>query len=410
MSRRGPRTVPPSRLRVRDLGSEALAGLLQRPGRSALTLVGVMLGIGSFVAIVGIAQTASGQIGKQFNVLQATQAYVFDVGAAGQSSHPTEDFPPDADALAERIHGVIAAGFYWPVQFKQAAVSAFADGFLASEHSMPVTAASPGLLAAAGVKLVTGTLFKEFHETNAQHVAVIGSSVAASLGITNLDGQPAIFIDGQPFTVIGIIASSQRLPQLDVGVTVPASTALRLWSAPTFQAQMLIHTRLGAAKIVAEQAPVALRPDNPTLLKSAAAPSVAQLQHNVSTSLNSLFLTLAGIALIVGAIGIANTTLVAVLERAGEIGLRRALGARPRHIGIQFLAESTALGLFGGLIGASLGVLTILGVTIYRHWTALLDPRIVIAAPVAGATVGLLAGLYPALRASLLEPADALRR
>jgi len=413
MSRRGTGAVPPSRLRARDLGSEALAGLLQRPGRSALTLLGVVLGIGSFVAIVGIAQTASGQIGKQFNVLQATQAYVFDVGAAqsAQSGHPTVDFPPNADALAKRIHGVVAAGFYWPVQFKQAAVSAFAGGFLASQHSMPVTAASPGLLAAAGVKLVTGTLYNQFHEANAQNVAVVGRSAAASLGITSLQGQPAIFIDGQPFTVIGIIASSQRLPQLDVGVTVPTSTALRLWSAPTqAQAQMLIHTRLGAARVVAEQAPVAIRPDNPTLLKSAAAPSAAQLQHNVSTSLNGLFLTLAGIALIVGAVGIANTTLVAVLERAGEIGLRRALGARPRHIGIQFLTESTALGLFGGLIGASLGVLTILGVTIYRHWTALLDPRIVVAAPVAGAAVGLLAGLYPALRASLLEPADALRR
>src|SRR5262249_54250313 len=178
------------------------------------------------------------------------------------------------------------------------------------------------------------------------------------------------------------------------------------------QAQMLIHTRLGAAKVVAEQAPVAIRPDNPTLLKGAAAPSAAQLQHNVSTSLNSLFLTLAGIALIVGAVGIANTTLVTVLERAGEGGGGGggARAAPPRHIGIQFLTESTALGLFGGLIGASLGVVTILAITVYRHWTALLDPRIVIAAPVAGAAVGLLAGLYPALRASLLEPADALRR
>jgi len=134
MSRRGTGAVPPSRLRARDLGSEALAGLLQRPGRSALTLLGVVLGIGSFVAIVGIAQTASGQIGKQFNVLQATQAYVFDVGAAqsAQSGHPTVDFPPNADALAKRIHGVVAAGFYWPVQFKQAAVSAFAGGCIAA--------------------------------------------------------------------------------------------------------------------------------------------------------------------------------------------------------------------------------------------------------------------------------------
>jgi len=215
--------VPPSHLRLRDLGSEALAGLLQRPGRSALTLLGVMLGIGSFVAIVGIAQTASGQIGKQFNVLQATQAYVFDVGAA-QSGTPAVDFPPNADALAGRIHGVVAAGVYWAVQFKHAAVSAHASGFLASERALPVTAASPGLLAAAGAKLVSGTLFNRFHETHAQNVAVLGASAAAGLGITSLEGQPAIFINGQPFTVVGIIASSQRLPQLDVGVTVPEST------------------------------------------------------------------------------------------------------------------------------------------------------------------------------------------
>ena len=129
-----------------------------------------------------------------------------------------------------------------------------------------------------------------------------------------------------------------------------------------------------------------------------------------TTSLNTVFLALAGIALVVGAVGIANTTLVAVLERAAEIGLRRALGARPRHIGAQFLAESTALGLFGGLIGASLGVLTTLVVTVYHSWTALLDPRVVLAAPFVGGIIGLLAGLYPALRASTLEPADVLRR
>jgi putative ABC transport system permease protein len=411
IGRRGRRGVNASRLRAHDLGSEALAGLLQRPGRSALTLLGVVLGIGSFVVIVGVAQTASGQIGKQFNVLQATQAYVFDVGAHSSGGSPQVDFPADADARADRINGVIAAGVYWPVPFKQAAVSGLAAGFLASAHSVPVTAATPGLLAAAGARLASGVVFNQFHESTAQNVAIIGQTAANTLGITNLASQPAIFINGQPFTVIGIVASSQRLPQLDVGVTIPASTALRLWGAPSGQsAQMLIHTKLGAAHVVAEQAPVALRPDNPTLLKAAAAPSAAGLQHNVSTSLNSLFLTLAGVALVVGAVGIANTTLVAVLERAGEIGLRRALGARPRHIGIQFLTESTALGLFGGLVGASLGVAAILAITIDRHWTALLDPRIVLAAPAAGAIVGLLAGLYPALRASLLEPAAALRR
>ncbi len=122
-----------------------------------------------------------------------------------------------------------------------------------------------------------------------------------------------------------------------------------------------------------EQGAVALRPDNPKLLTATAPVNPAQLKKSVTASLNAVFLALAGVALIIGAVGIANTTLVAVLERSSEIGLRRALGARPRHIAIQFLAESTALGLFGGLVGACLGVLVAIGVTISEHWTALLD-------------------------------------
>jgi len=94
-----------SRFRLRDLVSEAMAGLLQRPGRSALTMLGTVLGIGSFVAIVGLSQTATGQIGKQFNVLDATQVTVSDSGA-NQASKPTMDFPADADAIADRVHGV----------------------------------------------------------------------------------------------------------------------------------------------------------------------------------------------------------------------------------------------------------------------------------------------------------------
>ena len=273
-------------------------------------------------------------------------------------------------------------------------------------------AATPGALAAAGTSLESGVLFSQFAEHARQNVAVLGSTTAAQLGITSLQNQPAIFIDGQPFTVVGILRGAQRLEQLNFGVTVPASTALRLWGPPSQQspAQMLVHTRLGAARVVARQLPVAMLPTDPAALTATAAASPAGLQHSVTGSLNTLFLALAGVALVVGAVGIANTTLVAVLERAGEIGLRRALGARPRHIGAQFLAESTALGLFGGLLGACLGVATTLAVTVYHQWTALLDPRIVLAAPAAGALIGLLAGLYPALRASALEPADALRR
>ena len=408
-SRRG--LAEPSRLRPRDLGSEALAGLLQRPGRSVLTMLGTVLGIGAFVAIVGLSETATGQIGKEFNVLDATQVTVTDT-AAYRTSKPTLDFPSNSDARIDRIHGVIAAGVWWTVPMSQPSVSALPSASGGNAIGLPVIAATPGALQASGARLAAGVLFNEFHQARAQQVAVISQTAAAQLGISNLENQPAIFIGGQAFTVVGIIANDPRLPAMNLGVIIPESTAVHLWGLPHngVAAQMLIHTKLGAAQVVAAQAPIALRPDNPKLLAAAAPVSPAQLRRSVTTSLNTVFLALAGIALVVGAIGIANTTLVAVLERAAEIGLRRALGARPRHIGAQFLAESTALGLFGGLIGASLGVLTTLVVTVYHSWTALLDPRVVLAAPFVGGIIGLLAGLYPALRASMLEPADVLRR
>ncbi len=407
-SRRPGQAAATSRFRLRDLAGESLAGLLQRPGRSALTVVGTVLGIGSFVAIVGLSQTTSGQIGKQFSELDATQVTVADT-AASHASVPTLDFPASADQLAGRIHGVVAAGVWWLVQFSRPGISALPGG---AKIGLPVTAATPGLLTASGARLQSGVLFNQFQQRDRQQVAVLGSLAARELGIAGLQNQPAIFIGGQPFTVIGILHSDQRLQQLNFGVTVPSSTALRLWGPPATDspAQMLVHTRLGAAKVVARQLPVAVLPTSPAALTATAPSSPAQFQHSVTKSLNTLFLALAGVALVVGAIGIANTTLVAVLERAPEIGLRRALGARPRHIGVQFLAESTALGLFGGLLGACLGVATTLAVTIYHQWTALLDPRVVLAAPLAGGLIGLLAGLYPALRASALEPADALRR
>jgi len=400
-----------SRLRSRDLADEALAGLLQRPGRSVLTMLGTVLGIGGFVAIVGLSQTANGQIGTAFSRLDATEVTVTDSAAAAAKT-PTLDFPANADARAGRINGVVAAGVWWTVALKHGSVSARPPGTPSAGLRLTVTAATPDALAASGAALRSGVLFNRFHQDRAENVAVLGPTAASELGITSLVNQPAIFIGGQPFTVVGILSGDARLPELHLGVIVPENTALKIWGAPTSSnvAQMLVQTRLGAAQVVARQVAVALRPGNPKLLTASAPASPAQLRRSVTTSLNAVFLALAGIALFVGAVGIANTTLVAVLERSGEIGLRRALGARPRHIAVQFLAESTALGLFGGLLGACLGVLAGLAVSVYQHWTALVDPRIVLAAPAAGAIIGLLAGLYPALRASSIEPADALRR
>ena len=122
-----------------------------------------------------------------------------------------------------------------------------------------------------------------------------------------------------------------------------------------------------------------------------------------------MFLLLAIVSLVVGAIGIANVTLVTVMERTGEIGLRRAVGARRRHIAIQFLGESAVIGLVGGVIGASIGLIIVVSVSAIKNWTPVLDPWMPLAAPLLGAVVGLVAGLYPAIRAARLEPVEALR-
>ena len=145
------------------------------------------------------------------------------------------------------------------------------------------------------------------------------------------------------------------------------------------------------------------------MLQAVAPPDKWALQGGVDTSLEQLFLALAGLTFLVGAVGIANTTLVAVLERTAEIGLRRSLGARPVHVTIQVLCESGILGLLGGLIGSSVAVLAVVAVAVSKDWTAILDVRLVLAVPIAGMVTGLLAGLYPAIRASRIEPLEALR-
>lgn len=210
--------------------------------------------------------------------------------------------------------------------------------------------------------------------------------------------------------MIGILDDVDRNAEFLLSVLIPAGTADALWGPPEkTTSTMVVETEIGAAQLVGVQAALALRPDNPELFHVVVPPDPTSLKDDVTTDLNTLFLALAGVSLLIGTFGIANTTLVAVLEWIPEIGLRRSLGARPRHIATQFLTESAALGTIGGVIGTTLGIVTILAVAVIQDWSAIM-PAWLPAASILGTLTGLLAGLYPSWRATRIEPADALRR
>jgi macrolide transport system ATP-binding/permease protein len=309
-----------------------------------------------------------------------------------------------------RLNGVVAAGTLSSVNVGDRLVgtSPISDPSQQTEFKLSVHAASPGLFDAVRAELGTGNLFDAGHSERAERVAVLGPTAALRLGITEVGQLPAISIGDDLYVVVGVLNGTARQPDLLGSVIIPEGTARRDFRL-TSPKLVVVETAIGANALIAGQIPHALRPDDTRALKVASPPEPKRVRDAVQSDLDLLFLMLGGVALLVGAIGIANVTLVSVIERTGEIGLRRALGASRGHIASQFLVESGAMGFVGGILGASIGILVVVGVSAYQGWTPVLDPIAPIGAPILGGLTGLISGLYPALRAARMEPVEALR-
>ena len=402
--------MKPTHLSWRDLASEAIAGLASRPARTLLTVLGTVLGISALVATVGIAQTAGNRIVGAFDELSATSVVVTNESGYFGGGGTKAAFPRDAEDRISRLNGVAAVGVMGPVNVGQDLASAVKidDPTARNEFQIDVRAASPGLLAAVKGQMRMGRWFDAGHESRADDVVVLGPGAAEKLGIHRVDQQPVIFLGDKAYVVMGVLRDVSRQPELLNAIIMPEATARKNYDY-TSASVVQIDVNLGAAELIGKQAPIALNPDDPKAYRTQVPPSPNSLRNKVEGDVNSLFLILGGVSLLVGAIGIANVTLVSVLERIGEIGLRRAVGARRRHIALQFLLESTAMGLVGGIIGATLGILVVVILSASRDWTPVLSPWIPIGAPFLGAITGLVAGVYPSMRAASLEPVDALR-
>ncbi|MDR2252983.1 MAG: ATP-binding cassette domain-containing protein [Bifidobacteriaceae bacterium] len=405
---------PRPRIRLVDGLAESVASVAARPGRSLLTMTGTVLGCAALTAIIGLTTTAAGQITSRFNQLQATTVTLADT-ATEESGVPGYSFPQRVGAKLRELNGVVDGGVY---------AEAFHQGWLPQISTRPeidggpgvgvqlrVAGAEPGTLVAAGAKLASGNGMDEFHVDSAQPVAVLGPAAAARLGIASVAIRPTVFIGDNAYAVVGVLSDTGALPDLATAVILPITTMLAHYGPPAAgqPAHALVRTDLGAAALAARQAPYKLRPENPGALTAFRAPDWSAITDDVDASVSGLLLALAGVAVVIGCVAIANTTLVAVMERTGEIGLRQALGASPSQILGQFLAESVLLGGIGGLIGSALGTATVLIGSVLQSWSPVMDPRLGLASPAIGVAAGALAGIYPSWRASRISPVAALQ-
>ena len=398
-----------SGITMRDLLNEALAGMLARPARMMLTVLGVVIGLTALVATLGLTRTAGNRIISQFDQVAATELFVTAKPGITGMVDPTA-IPWDAPTRLRRLNGVAAAGTMSEIDIGGALVSSspVKDPLNQTAFKLSVHAVSPDLFRAVRADLKTGRLPDLGHSNRADRVAVLGPDAARRLGVLGLKQLPAISIGDHLYLVVGILRDVARKPELLGSVIIPEGTARHDFGL-VGPGTVVVETQIGAAYLIASQTRTALRPDDPRTLKIEVPQEPKRVRDEVQSDVNVMFLLLGGLSLVVGAIGIANITLVSVMERTGEIGLRRAIGATRGHIAAQFLFESASMGVVGGILGASLGVVIVVAVSAYQVWTPVLDPAAPFLSPVIGGAIGLLSGAYPAMRAALLEPVEAFR-
>ena len=283
-------------------------------------------------------------------------------------------------------------------------------------------AGSPGFLRAADVRLSRGRLYGPWDQAHRTQVCIAGADAAKRLGIRGVAGQTpsppntaspdTVYLNNMPCAVIGIASRAPSHPALLHAIVLPSATAAALWGPPDQAAgavpSILIRTRPGAAGAVARQAPAAISPAVPGRYHVRVPPDPQRLRDQVVGALTRMFAVLGWVSLAIGVLSITVVSWLSVRERSAEYGLRRAVGARRRHVLAHVISESAILGLLGGLAGASLGIAVVILIARASRWEPVVSPLTVFAAPLGGAAAGILGGLGPGLLAARIPPGGAL--
>ena len=386
---------PADRLRLGALG------LTSRKGRAALSALGVAIGITAMVGVLGLSESSRADLNDQLDAL-GTNLLVVSPGQDMMGEDAT--LPDGSVGMIGRVPTVEAAAATYAVD----ATVRKTDRVPESQTSgIAVAAAGPGLATAVSAELREGRWLDD--ATEKYPAVVLGATAARRLAVGSLSEGVRVWLDGQWFAVIGILEPVVLAPELDETALVGPSVARELYGddlPPT-----TVYTRVDPSQLTATRALLG-RTANPAAPSevSVSRPSDAlEAQAAADESLTTLTLGLGAVALLVGAVGIANVMVISVLERRREIGVRRALGATRAGIGAQFLTESVLLSLLGGLIGGLLGVALTTAFAVHEGWGLVLPWLPVAAGLGCSLLVGTVVGLYPALRAASVPPTEALR-
>ena len=392
-------------MRPGDILRTGLAGLRYRRTRAALSALGIAIGIAALVAVLGITRSSQSALLAEIDQLGTNLLTVTN----GQTLNGQEaELPVTATAMIRRVAGVEQAAPTAIVTnarvYRTDKVPVYDTGGLAAR------AADPSLLAVLGGTLRQGDFLNP--ATSRYPVTVLGWQAAQSLGIASVDtgGAPArVLIGGQWFTVAGILNTLPLAPEIDRSALIGFPAAAALLGYDGHPSRIYVRTDVTATAQVAALLGPTANPETPggTAVSQPSAALTARLA--VAQAGTALFLGLGAVALLVGGIGIANVMVIAVLERRSEIGLRRALGAARAHVAAQFLTEAVLLGTLGGTVGLVCGTAVTWALAHIRHWTPLIPPQALWGGLAVAITTAALAGLYPAIRAARLPPAEALR-
>jgi putative ABC transport system permease protein len=390
-----------TRLPFADLARLSVVGLRTRKLRAGLSALGIAIGVAAIVAVLGLSASSQAGLLSEINELGTNLLTVSD----GQSlTGATAELPPRAPGMIGRISGVQRVQSTGVVN----GANAYRNPYIpaAATNGLTVQAASLQLLPAIATTVAQGRYLNA--ATAQEPVAVLGAASARLLGIDRIHAGERIWVGGQWFYLAGILKPAALTPAIDTAVLVGYPAAEKYLGFDGHPSTVYLRAETDRVAAVDGLLAATANPHNPSEVDVSQPSDALVAQADAKSALDGLFLGLGAVALLVGAVGVANIMIISVLERRSEIGLRRALGATRRQIRGQFLSEATLLGLLGGAVGVALGAASTAVYAHTEHWATVVPTQAWVGGIAASVIIGALAGLIPALRAARLSPTQAL--